>query len=273
MIFYFSGNVIGQDQVMYDTGIRSKLLTFAEVDDWGKDSFEYWLYHKPADARIFLDSGAFSAFMRGAVIDLDRYTNFCQQHQDRLDTFVQLDRIGDPLVTRQNLGIMERGGLRPIPVYTALAPVRDLEALCEKYRHIALGGNFGSRDVLRRNFDKIFRVAERYWPIKFHAFAVTAQWALERYPFYSVDSSSAIVGAGMGRVMSFTNGKITSEPWREYARRTYNGRVVDGIGDTGTTSTVSAHMGRRKHNVEAILAFERYINKLWQAKGVSWPAS
>ena len=71
-------------------------------------------------------------------------------------------------------------------------------------------------------------------------------------------------------LMSFDKGIINSEPWVEYARRTYDGQVVDTIGNRGTTTTQSAHMGRRKVNIESMLAFERHLNAVWRAKGVDW---
>ena len=274
LILYFAGNVAGLDPKMYDAGIRSKLLTFAEIDDWGKLAFDFWLHEKPPGARIFLDSGAFSAFMRGAVISLDRYIKYCHKYLHNIETFVQLDRIGDPETTKRNLATMEAEGLHPIPVFTASASLKELERLCERYEHMALGGlrgkEAGTTEWRRRHFDAVFRVAHKYWPRKFHAFGITSQWALERYPFYSADSSSAVVGAGMGRVMSFENGIIDSEPWVGWAKRTHEGRVVDIIGETGRTKTLSAHLGRRQQNIEAMLDFEQYLNDLWRAKGMSW---
>ena len=264
----------GADAKTYDYGIRSKLLTFAEVDQWGLLAFRFWIEQKPPDARIFLDSGAFSAFMRGAVIDIRQYIAYIHRWLPNIETVVQLDKIGDPATTKRNLALMEAEGLHPIPVYTASAPTSELERRLEKYDHIALGGlrgkEAGTSEWRRRHFDKVFAVAARRWPKKMHAFGITSQWALERYPFYSADSSSAIVGGGMGRVMSFQKGIINSKPWLEYAQRTYDGQVADTVGNRGTTSTQSAHMGRRKVNIEAMLAFERHLNSVWRKKGVDW---
>jgi hypothetical protein len=270
VIVYFAGNVAGHDHSLYAAGVRSKLLTFAEIDDWGKLSFAYWIYNKPHDVRIFMDSGAFSAFMRGAIISLDRYMRFCQDNAANLETIVQLDRIGDPETTKKNLAIMESEGLKPIPVFTSAAPLSELERLCERYHHIALGGlrgkEAGTVAWRRRHFDKVFAVAQKYWPVKFHAFGITGQWVLERYPFYSVDSSSAIVGGGMGRIMSFKDGRLDSEPWIPYVQREWEGLGCDIIGETGHTTTQSAHMGRRISNIGAMLDFEKYINDLWRYK-------
>jgi hypothetical protein len=274
VILYFAGNVVGYDRRIYDFGVRSKLLTFAEIDDWGKQAFDFWITNRPEGARIFMDSGAFSAFMRGAVIDIDRYMNFIKTFEHNIETYVQLDKIGDPEQTAINLGIMESNGLTPIPVFTGSAPIRDLHKLCEKYDHIALGGlrgkEAGTTEWRRTHFDRVFSVVKNYWPKKLHAFGITSQWALERYPFYSADSSSAIVGAGMGRVMTFEKGILDSEPWVDFARRSYEGAIVDGVGDTGSTKTTSAHMGRRRYNVDTMLKFERHINDVWRMRGWDW---
>lgn len=274
MILYFAGNVAGADHITYDYGVRSKLLTFAEINDWGKLAFAFWLKQRPPGARIFLDSGAFSAFMRGAVIRLDDYIAYCHRWLPNIETYVQLDKIGDPMTTKRNLAEMERQGLHPIPVYTASAPISELERLCERYDHMALGGlrgkEAGTNEWRQRHLDRVFAVAYRYWPKKFHLFGITSQWALERYPVYSADSSSAIVGGGMGRVMSFYRGRLDSEPWVPYAKRFYEGSVVDTVGNMGTSGTKSAHMGRRYANIQAMLAFERHLNDVWRAKGVSW---
>ena len=276
MLLYFAGNTISLSdcQVVYDTGVRHKLLTFAEINDWAKHAFDFWVYNKPADAKVFMDCGAFSALMRGVVIDLDRYMAFCHTYASVLETYVQLDKVGDPVMTRKNLVIMEAEGLHPIPVYTAAAPISELERLCERYDHIALGGlrgkDAGTNEWRRLQLNKTFKAAKKYWPRKFHAFGITSQWVLEQYPLYSADSSAAIVGGGMGRVMTFEDGKIQAEPWVKYARRTYDGDVMDVVGNTGVTSTESAHWGRRCKNIKTMLAFERYINRLWELRGITW---
>lgn len=270
MILYFAGNLAGSDPLLYRMGVRNKLLTFAEIDEWGKQSFAFWLYNKPDDVRIFMDCGAFSALSRGAVIDLDRYIKFCHQYRDKIDTYVQLDKIGDPTQTSVNLGIMEREGLTPIPVHTSSAPISHLEQLCEKYRHIALGGlraKDGDQSKWRRNyFNQVMTVAEKYWPVKFHAFGVTTQWMLERYPLHSADSTSAILGAGLGRVLTFEKCHFIFGADKEYVQRTLDCSVLDSYGERAATGTESAHLGRRRKNIDTFLKFERHINELWDRK-------
>lgn len=275
MILYFAGNVVGKkDDTMYAEGMRNKLVTFADKDDFGEAGFAYWIHNPPPDARVFLDCGAYSAHMRGAVLDFDEYCRFCAEHGDRIETYVQMDVVGNPQRTRENLAEMQRRGLNPMPVYTASAPLEELDDMCAQYKHIALGGlrgrEAGTNEWRRRQLDRTFEIAAKHWPVRFHAFGITAQWVLERYPLYSADSSSAIVGSGMGRVMDFDEGVVSSEPWVGYAQRTRDGRVVDGVGDCGDTGTTSAHKGRRTVNVRTMLDFERYLTDHWTRHGVTW---
>jgi hypothetical protein len=279
VIVYFAGNVLSKgDQSMYDDGMRAKLVTFADKDDFGAGGFEYWVYNRPPGARVFLDCGAYSVQSRfrgeKAVIDFDAYCAFCEKWGGNIETYVQLDVVGDPVKTKANLHEMKRRGLSPMPVYTAAAPLEELDALCAEYDHIALGGlrgrEAGTAEWRRRQLDRTFEVAAKHWPIKFHAFGITAQWVLERYPIYSADSSGAIVGSGMGRVMDFDRGVISSEPWVGYAQRTHEGLGVDAVGDCGSTGTASAHKGRRTLNIRAQLKFERYLTDLWAQRGVVW---
>jgi len=44
---------------------------------------------------IIVDSGAFSVWQSGGVVDLDKYIEWCRDHVDGVDRFVNLDVIPD----------------------------------------------------------------------------------------------------------------------------------------------------------------------------------
>ncbi len=67
--------------------------------------------------RLFLDSGAYSAFRQGVEIDLQAYITFCHEHKDVFEVYAVLDDIRDPRRTWENQQEMERQGLRPLPTY------------------------------------------------------------------------------------------------------------------------------------------------------------
>lgn len=183
--------------------------------------------------------------------------------------YAALDVIRDWQATAANVRAMAARGLDPVPTFHRGSPWPELDRLASEHGYIALGGvvsdRAGGRASMEGWLDQCMgRLAAR-WPVRVHCFGVTAQWAIERYPFYSVDSSSAIVGGAMGRVMRFQAGQVVQREWREDFAATYDGRVADGVLVEGT-----AHMGRRFASVEASRALERYATDLWRAKGVTW---
>jgi hypothetical protein len=77
------------------------------------ESFHYVSEQKKVDVmrrdgcKIFLDSGAFSAYTQGVQINLDAYCDYIHRNADIIEVASVLDGIGDPLKTFQNQDSME----------------------------------------------------------------------------------------------------------------------------------------------------------------------
>lgn len=279
MKLYIAGNgkSKGSAQRDYDTGTRNRLLSYAFLNDWAKDEFQFWVDTPPESCSVFLDSGAFSAHTLGRHIDLNIYCDYVERVKPSLAAYAVLDVIGNAVATRENLHAMRARGLDPVAIYhVGSEPLSVLEeVLADHTGYLALGGMAServTRDELRGKLDECWRIVERHWPVKVHGLGLMAQWVLERYPFYSVDSSSAIVAAGMGRVSRFTNGLMKADGWVDDVKATWDGSVADGVGRIAAAEgkSNSAHEGRRARNIEAQLALERYVTDLWAARGVRW---
>lgn len=272
MFYFAAGNYFGGMTDGFEPGVRgilkNRLLSFADLSNI-PESFAFWLSPEPEGARLFLDSGAFSAASRGAVISLDEYIAYIKEHEDRLFCYATLDVIGDYEATRKNFDIMRAAGVKPLGTYHPGAPLSVLEYYCETCEYIALGGMVPlsrQQPTLKRFIDTCFSVIQKYWPKKVHAFGLTSQWALERYPFYSCDSTAAIMGGGLGRIMSFENGKLSGGVWQNKGAACMNGALVDRLHeDSG-----SRHFERRLHNIRTLVTFENYLTELWRKKGVVW---
>lgn len=248
--------------------VRARLITFADMERPGMpDALEFWL----SCSKVFVDCGAYSVHMRGAEVTLRDYTAFLRHRDlaDRAEAYVQLDVVGDPVATEANLHAMERDGLRPLPVYTAAAPLSYLDRLCGDYGYIALGGlrgrEAGTLSWRQSTLDAVFSIAARHWPVRFHAFGITAQTILEDYPLYSADSSNAIVGGQSGIVTRFLEGDITFPYWREHLAEKWDGLCADQIG-----APLSAYMGRAVTSARAMVQLEAHVTRLWQRRGVAW---
>ena len=174
----------------------------------------------PDQFRFFLDSGAYSAWSRGSVIDLDEYVAFIRANIEHIDVYPCLDVIPGKLneiasgkerddaaeATWQNFLYMRAEGLDPIPVYHYGEHERHLERMlaygCD---YIGIGGLVGVSGPLRMLWlDRLFkRITDaKGMPIvKTHGFGMTSVPLIFRYPWYSVDSTTWIKITMSGAVL------------------------------------------------------------------------
>ena len=175
-----------------------------------------------------LDSGAYSAWTRGARIDIREYIQFIQRNEALLACYVNLDVIagdGGNRAWRQadiekaaaqsyaNQQRMKDAGLRPIPVFHQDEVVHWLERYLsdgECYIGLSPYKRQNRRDAVRW-LDRCFTLltANGRPLVKTHAFGVTSPIILHRYPWASADSSKWALAAGFGQVPVpvYTNGQ------------------------------------------------------------------
>lgn len=183
------------------------------LESWhyvGKQSFVDHMRNNKA--RIFLDSGAFSAYTLGVELSVAEYCDYIKRNDDIIrleDGSVMasvLDGIGDPLQTYRNQLKMEAMGVRPLPCFHAGEDERYLEYYVQNYDYITLGGMVGSSTKqlmiwLDRMWDKYLTDGSGNARLKVHGFGITAVPIMEAYPWYSVDSSSWIQSAAFGSII------------------------------------------------------------------------
>jgi hypothetical protein len=197
------------------TGIPHILESWHYV---GKQSF---VDHMRANnAKIFLDSGAFSAYTLGVELSVEDYCNYISRNRDilRVDGNAVmasvLDGIGDPLQTYRNQLEMEARGFKPLPCFHAGEDERYLEWYVQNYEYITLGGMVGSSTKqlciwLDRIWDRYLTDGSGRPRLKVHGFGITAVPIMERYPWHSCDSSSWIQSAAFGSIVTPSHGPLS----------------------------------------------------------------
>jgi hypothetical protein len=187
----------------------------------------YHYVHKPAfvqamrenGAKVFLDSGAFSAYTLGVELDLEAYCQYICDNweiirfdEGRIMMASVLDGIGDAEKTWVNQQAMEhyfhsRGwGVCPLPCFHFGEPPEYLERYVRQYEYITLGGMVGASTAQLREW------LEKVWQgylldgsgrarIKVHGFGITAVPLMEEFDWYSCDSSSWIQSAAFGSIV------------------------------------------------------------------------
>lgn len=177
----------------------------------------YW-YAKPMKTfeklrpfKLFMDSGAFSAAVQGGSISVDEYGAFLLEileNESFVEVYSNLDVIGNHAATIANQERLEGLGLSPLPVFHFGGRFEDLEAYCERYPYVALGGMVpvSSTDLLLRWCDRCFLIAAKHGAV-FHGFGCTRWKILAALPWYSVDSTSWAQGYRYGSCPVFDERK------------------------------------------------------------------
>ncbi len=236
-----------------------------------KNVLSSWLENKEKfykDYNIFLDCGAFTAWTQGKQIDVYEYIKHIKQHEEHLGVYAALDVIENDAATYKNFNIMKEAGLNPMPTFHANEDYKYLRQYLETEEYIALGGMVGSgREVLEPYLDNCWSIIKEYWPKKVHGFGLTSWWALNKYPFYSVDSTGWLAGGKFGRLMRLEDLQLSSDHYldkdliHKYGRRYYD--VVDHVGG-------KSYKGRNKHNVEVYLKLQDLVTEVWAERGIVW---
>jgi len=170
-------------------------------------------------AKVFLDSGAFSMWNIGETIEVSEYCHYIKEnldiirHDDGIAMASVLDAVGNPLQTYRNQLEMEWRGVTALPCFHFGEDERYLEYYMSKYPYITIGG------MVKKTADQLTSWLDRIWNryildgagrprAKFHGFGLTSVSLMERYPWYSTDSSSWIQAAAFGSIYHPLHGPI-----------------------------------------------------------------
>lgn len=183
--------------------------------------------------KVFLDSGAFSAFTMGVDVDLPAYCKYIKDNEDIIEIIdgnicaSVLDSIGSAEGTYENQKAMEKLGVTPLPCFHYGEDERWLEWYVANYDHITIGGMVPiSTPQLKIWLDRIWN---KYLidgagrpKINLHGFGLTTISLMERYPWYSVDSSSWVQIAANGGILYTGNWKALSVSDNSPSRKVQN---------------------------------------------------
>lgn len=166
---------------------------------------------------LFLDSGAFSMFTLGSTVNMDKYAEYIRTRQDIIHVASNVDVIGagNERGSYENQKYLESLKL-PVPVCPVHhARDRDewlVKYLDEGYEYLFLGGMVPETtgyliDWLDHIWDKYLALPDGTARIKVHGFGLTTFELMERYPWYSVDSTSWVMISMFGNILMDIGGK------------------------------------------------------------------
>ncbi len=219
-----------------------------------------------------VDSGAFS-FLYGSG---DRGTDFdgylagyvawlrLKARAGLVDTWVELDLsavLGYDWVHRQRDAIISAGlGAGLITVWHSDADwdywlrMLDEAARPGRSRYVAIEGHHDDREPL----DYARFISEAYRRgVRVHGFMITGSQDLERFPFFSVDSTSWLSGCRYGQVSRLSRKGVGARG------------VKDGTAPVAGTNW-REHVAPLVDSIRTWAEVERRVTEMWSARGVDW---
>lgn len=183
-----------------------------------------------SSSKLFIDSGAWSAHSKGKSIYVDEYIDFLNKNDKHFYIYAQLDKIpGEyrkpktlqqkleaPELSWQNYLYMKdkvRNRDKLLPIFHQGEDYKWLVNMLEyvhsdTLKHIPYIGISPANDVTVSEkiifIDKCFEIIKKSNNpnVKTHAFGMTSLKVLEQYPFTSADSTSWIMTAANGGIMT-----------------------------------------------------------------------
>lgn len=197
--------------------LQSQLLDRRNISDW--------IVNKSSKSKLFIDSGAYSAYTKGITISVDAYINYLNSISEKCTIVAQLDtipgqmgkpktreeRLNAPKLSWENYLYMRSRLNEPeklVPIFHQGEDYKWLWNMLnwvdENGKHIPYIGISpatdvsGLEDFLTNSFNII---ANSNNPnVKTHAFGMTQLRLLEIYPYTSADSTSWKLSAAMGSI-------------------------------------------------------------------------
>lgn len=243
--------------------------------------------------KLFMDSGAFSMFTLGIDVDLDAYGGYLARAQDYIEVASNVDAIG---AGREADSYANQKYLESLKLPVRVQPVhhaRDSDDwlkryLDEGYDYIFLGGMVPETtpyliDWLDHIWDRYLALPDGTARIKVHGFGLTTFELMERYPWYSVDSTSWVQLGMFGGILMYVNGRPRalsiskrSAQAKEFDRSLWSldsdtrGRLLAVIREKGfDPELLSESYGHRDHwNIRFYYEYMQTLRPVFQRRQV-----
>lgn len=211
MIYYHSGAIFALPYLTPEEITRFNLEILVSFDDIGKENQSYRTTRdrRPVLNKILLDSGAFTAWNLGRPIELATYLKFLEKNEKMFDHYIALDVIGDAIASLKQYKEMRAAGFNPLPVWHP--PFSDNCDLLKEYidlgaDYLCFGGivSAGVTENTISRIDMAFEYLQKAGlidKIKVHGLGVGNKRLIERYPWFSIDSTVAVISYKLGNIM------------------------------------------------------------------------
>lgn len=258
-------------QILYDMGIRNFLISFHYVQKKHLNTSRY----EEMGIKFFVDSGAFTFISNLEFEDytieqwekyIETYLRWIEKHKSIVFAFASLDLeylVGGEQVQIWNEKYFEpfmlRTGIPVCFVYHDNATKLTWEQYCERYPYVGVswGGLDTQGNDLKYGMNKL-KVAEKYGAVV-HGMAMTQTALLTKLPFYTVDSTTWLVGLQYGEINFWTGKKMSRLKKDKWKGAMLPQIVAKGFNEQKLLDEDKEEM--IKVNVYAFIEGEKYVQE------------
>lgn len=181
---------------------------------------------------FLLDSGAFTLFSAGKIVDWDayitRYANFIKRNN--IQRFFELDidvLVGYEKVLYLRNKLEDLVGRPAIPVWHKFRGRENFLEMCDNYQYVAIGG-IVSGEIKRSEYPVFsYLISEAHKrQARIHGLGFTNLTKLPIYHFDSVDSTGWLAGNRFGHITNFNGYTLVNEKVPTGRRLAESGRRV-----------------------------------------------
>lgn len=241
MKLHFAGAEASKDRdLLNQSGVKNTLVSYHYYKD------------TPVtlnNGTVLVDSGGFTARTQGVVISVEQYASYLIKNDVKLAFNLDTNSVRETLKNQKYLETYTNTYIIPVYHTSDYLECRELLQDYLKYSYISVGGTLGVSSEIKKHIEPFFdyTIYHTRDKVRVHGLGVTRQKWLERYPFYSVDSTSWL------QVRKFGRSKVVTDSYLQK----YRSKKTSG--DKRLITDISYW-----------LKLERNITSYWQTKGVTW---
>lgn len=225
---YFAGSSMSEADDLIKSKSYNRLFSYLN-DKKIIDNYVEYIRNTKSNLKLFIDSGAFTAWTKGNMIDVDEYINWINSRSDCIHLYGQIDFIPGDIVKGATNEQVKEAAQKTWENYLYMRPkMKNPDGLLytfhvgEPYEYlkqalewedesgkpiyyIALGGMVGKPMPVKESFlDSCFEIIKNSSNpnVKIHAFGMTSFSLLKKYPITSADSTSWIMTGANGSIMT-----------------------------------------------------------------------
>lgn len=205
-------------EICYNMGIRNFLMSYEYLRTKGAKQLKTY-----PDISLFIDSGAYTYMANPEYHDytveqweqhIQSYLNWARKHKDSIFGMAELDLqnlVGLDVVNRWRREYFEPFMLETgIPVcFVYHDDGLDVwDFMCKRYPYVGFSSVSDDKVMDLSQFKEMLKYTEKYNSLA-HGFGMTKTALLPELPFYTVDSTTWLVGLQYGEMNFWTGNKMT----------------------------------------------------------------